>query len=189
MLETRPRTENWTLSINLNQRNPQRGCYLALTFGTLLSSQGADARDTRPGGPSIAAAVPRYAAHCVRQAAGPGPAPGARSGGTQINRRPPGGVPEARSCWAGGAWSDPRAVTLQPSRSGLAGRREKVTWVSSGLSNRPGVTPDTRPEQRRHTPFTRFRRVGPPPPSASRGAAPASLPAASRTPPARRRRR
>src|SRR5919206_1810964 len=90
MLEPRPRTENWTLSINLNQRNPQRGCYLALTFGTLLSSQGADARDTRPGGPSIAAAVPRYAARCVRQAAGPGPAPGARSGG------PPGKPPPPR---------------------------------------------------------------------------------------------
>src|SRR5215213_10013047 len=70
---------------------------LALTFGTLLSSQGADAHDTRPGGPSIAAAVPRYAARCVRQAAGPGPAPDARSGGTQVNRRPPGGVPGARS--------------------------------------------------------------------------------------------
>src|SRR3954469_21076807 len=32
------------------QRNPQRGCYLALTFGTLLSSQGADAQQLDPRG-------------------------------------------------------------------------------------------------------------------------------------------
>jgi hypothetical protein len=32
------------------QRNPQRGTNLALTFGTLLSSQRADARDTRLSG-------------------------------------------------------------------------------------------------------------------------------------------
>jgi hypothetical protein len=32
------------------QRNPQRGCYLALTFGTLLSSQGADALVPQPFG-------------------------------------------------------------------------------------------------------------------------------------------
>src|SRR4051812_48469346 len=32
------------------QRNPQRGCYLALTFGTLLSSQGADAHQLDPHG-------------------------------------------------------------------------------------------------------------------------------------------
>src|ERR687886_1773325 len=60
MLETRPRTENWTLSINLNQRNPQRGCYLALTFGTLLSSQGADALVLRPFQPSFEAVSPLY---------------------------------------------------------------------------------------------------------------------------------
>jgi hypothetical protein len=45
------------LSISINQRNPRpdhkttrpRGiCYMALTFGTLLSSQGADAQRTRP---------------------------------------------------------------------------------------------------------------------------------------------
>src|SRR5919202_6570690 len=102
MLEPRPRTENWTLSINLNQKNPQRGCYLALTFGTLLSSQGADAHDTRPGGPSIAAAVPRYAAHCVRQAAGPGPPPRARGGGAPGNPRPPRGGSPGRRRWGGG---------------------------------------------------------------------------------------
>src|SRR3954454_18233208 len=32
------------------QRNPQRGYYLALTFGTLLSSQGADAPKLQPRG-------------------------------------------------------------------------------------------------------------------------------------------
>src|SRR3954454_502189 len=43
------------LSMSINQRNPHEPdgphmgvCYLALTFGTLLSSQGADARGTRP---------------------------------------------------------------------------------------------------------------------------------------------
>src|SRR5919107_1248632 len=61
MLETRPRTENWTLSINLNQRNPQRGCYLALTFGTLLSSQGADAQRLDPLGLRLWRLVPLYA--------------------------------------------------------------------------------------------------------------------------------
>src|SRR3712207_8984649 len=63
-------------------------------------------------------------------------------------------------CWAGDAWSDPRTGTRSPSRSGLAGRREKVTWVSSGLSNRSMVTRDTCPEPSRHTPFTRLRRAG-----------------------------
>src|SRR5919206_348890 len=60
MLEPRPRTENWTLSINPNQRNPQRGCYLALTFGTLLSSQGADALVLQPFRPSFEAVSPLY---------------------------------------------------------------------------------------------------------------------------------
>src|SRR3712207_9544288 len=93
--------------MSINPKKPTKGVTcLALTFGTLLSSQGADARDTRPGGPSIAAAVPRYAALCVRQAAGPGPAPGARGGGTHYKRRPPGGVPPARPAAGGG----PRAT-------------------------------------------------------------------------------
>src|SRR4051794_9192345 len=35
-------------------------CYLALTFGTLLSSQGTDAHKTRPSRPSFAAVSPRY---------------------------------------------------------------------------------------------------------------------------------
>src|SRR3954447_2210729 len=38
-----------TLSISINPKKPtKRGCYLALTFGTLLSSQGADAQRHRP---------------------------------------------------------------------------------------------------------------------------------------------
>src|SRR3954454_15334211 len=44
------------------QRNPQRGCYLALTFGTLLSSQGADAQQPDPFGFSSLATFPLYAA-------------------------------------------------------------------------------------------------------------------------------
>src|SRR3954451_20796378 len=46
-----------TLAISINQRNPSRthnepgtGYYLALTFGTLLSSQRADAQELRPSG-------------------------------------------------------------------------------------------------------------------------------------------
>src|SRR3954453_13257186 len=40
-----------TLSISINPKKPtKRGCYLALTFGTLLSSQGADAPQPRPRG-------------------------------------------------------------------------------------------------------------------------------------------
>src|SRR6185436_20866189 len=45
------------LSISINQRNPCHHCtsddtgyYLALTFGTLLSSQGADAQQLHPRG-------------------------------------------------------------------------------------------------------------------------------------------
>src|SRR3954468_10092734 len=38
-----------TLAISINPKKPtKRGCYLALTFGTLLSSQGADAQRHRP---------------------------------------------------------------------------------------------------------------------------------------------
>src|SRR5919205_476047 len=78
MLETRPRTENWTLSINPNQRNPQRGCYLALTFGTLLSSQGADAQRLDPLGLRLWRLVPLYAVFGVLHPGGalrgpPGP--------------------------------------------------------------------------------------------------------------------
>jgi hypothetical protein len=58
------------------------------------------------------------------------------------------------SCWAAAPGPTFGAVTRSPSRSGLAGRREKVTCVSSGLSNRCGVTPDTGPEPCRHAPFT-----------------------------------
>ncbi|MGY2005191.1 hypothetical protein, partial [Blastococcus sp. SYSU DS1024] len=46
-----------TLAISINQRNPCHnhkshgtGYYLALTFGTLLSSQGADAQELDPRG-------------------------------------------------------------------------------------------------------------------------------------------
>src|SRR3954467_9696748 len=60
-----------TLSTSINPKKPtKRGCYLALTFGTLLSSQGADAHKTRPSRPSFAAAFPRYAVPCESQARG-----------------------------------------------------------------------------------------------------------------------
>src|SRR4051794_30979342 len=39
-----------TLAESINQRNPLGVCYLALTFGTLLSSQGADAQRPCPRG-------------------------------------------------------------------------------------------------------------------------------------------
>src|SRR3712207_9078470 len=101
--------------MSINPKKPTKGVTcLALTFGTLLSSQGADARDTRPAGPSIAAAVPRYAALCIRQAAGPGPALSDRSGGTQCNQRTPCCVPGARSI-AGQATPGPtRGRELDP---------------------------------------------------------------------------
>src|SRR3954471_6457005 len=38
-----------TLAISINPKKPtKRGCYLALTFGTLLSSQGTDAQQLDP---------------------------------------------------------------------------------------------------------------------------------------------
>src|SRR3954468_2607819 len=71
------------------------GYYLALTFGTLLSSQGADAHDTRPiPWPSIAAASLRYAA----------------LGGSQVR------VSDLEPLLVGrlGAWSGRRAPGLSP---------------------------------------------------------------------------
>src|SRR3954470_1629316 len=51
-----------TRDINQPKETHKRGCYLALTFGTLLSSQGADAHETRPiPWPSFEAASLRYA--------------------------------------------------------------------------------------------------------------------------------
>src|SRR5919107_1033750 len=87
--------ENRELDALVNQpKETHKGVTcLALTFGTLLSSQGSDARDTWPAGPSIAATVPRYAALCLRQAAGQGPALGARSDGTRCDQRTPSCVP------------------------------------------------------------------------------------------------
>src|SRR3954447_21443845 len=59
------------LSMSINQRNPHEPdgphmgvCYLALTFGTLLSSQGADVQRTRTlTGLRPWRLVPRYAVH------------------------------------------------------------------------------------------------------------------------------
>ncbi|MGY1987473.1 hypothetical protein ACI792_14745, partial [Blastococcus sp. SYSU DS0669] len=57
-----------TLAISINQRNPSHdhknrgtGYYLALTFGTLLSSQGADAQKLDPSGLRPWLEVPLYA--------------------------------------------------------------------------------------------------------------------------------
>src|SRR3954447_21791961 len=114
----------------INQRNPSRaehgtGYYLALTFGTLLSSQGADAHDTRPHPwPSFAAVSPRYAPRGGSQVPGP-EAPNPPAG-----RRRPG--------------TSPRPAP------GLAGRREKVTWPPRAVSNRSTVTPDTPPQPAGH---------------------------------------
>src|SRR3954462_3992688 len=66
------------LSISINQRNPHRtpknparGYYLALTFGTLLSSQRADARKLHPHGLRVRPDVPHYAG--FRSTPHPGP--------------------------------------------------------------------------------------------------------------------
>src|SRR3712207_3325752 len=76
------------------QRNPQRGCYLALTFGTLLSSQGADARDSRPVGLRSRRLfhVTPLAVSVKRRVHDPRPALGAAApGATDV---PPGVFPE-----------------------------------------------------------------------------------------------
>ncbi|MGY1749758.1 hypothetical protein, partial [Modestobacter sp. SYSU DS0511] len=63
-----------TLDVNQPKESPTRSQndqaewgfnYMALTFGTLLSSQGADAHETRPNlsGPRSRRLVPRYAVH------------------------------------------------------------------------------------------------------------------------------
>src|SRR5687768_2766025 len=57
IFESMAENRELALSISINQRNPPTSpekdpgwgiCYLALTFGTLLSSQGADAHVPRP---------------------------------------------------------------------------------------------------------------------------------------------
>src|ERR687894_1262786 len=99
--------ENRELDALVNQpKETHKGVTcLALTFGTLLSSQGTDARDTRPAGPSIAAAVLRYAARCVRQVRVQDPRP-------------------TLGAAAPGATDVPRAVFPEPARS--SGRRRLV---------------------------------------------------------------
>src|SRR4030095_7238348 len=74
------------------------GYYLALTFGTLLSSQGADAHDTRPHPwPSFAAASPRYAPHGGSQVPGPeAPNPPAGRHRPGTSPRPAPGLARAR---------------------------------------------------------------------------------------------
>jgi hypothetical protein len=69
------------LSISINQRNPSHdytsrgtGYYLALTFGTLLSSQRADAQKPDPHGPRSLAGCPTLRRFPVFPHPGPGPA-------------------------------------------------------------------------------------------------------------------
>src|SRR3954452_13907986 len=60
-----------TLSISINPKKPtKRGCYLALTFGTLLSSQGADALQLEPFGLSFEAVPAVYTGLRISQTAG-----------------------------------------------------------------------------------------------------------------------
>jgi hypothetical protein len=155
MLEPGREPRASTLDVNQPKETHKRGCYLALTFGTLLSSQGADAHDTRPFGLRSRRLfhVTPFSVTVKRRVQDPGSMLGAA---TPSATGVPGSVLRVPlSCWAGGAWSDPRGGDrVSVSRAGLAGRREKVTWVSSGLSNRCGVTPDTGPEPHRHAPFT-----------------------------------
>src|SRR5437660_7713683 len=86
-----------TLAISINQRNPHhnqtiaaRGNYLALTFGTLLSSQGADAHRTGPSGLRRWRLFPLYAATgWARQGAPPAGLSAPR--GAERKLRGPGG--------------------------------------------------------------------------------------------------
>src|SRR4028119_976255 len=61
MLEPGREPRASTLLMSINPKKPtKRGCYLALTFGTLLSSQGADALVLQPFGPSLEAVSRLY---------------------------------------------------------------------------------------------------------------------------------
>src|SRR4029453_17054292 len=97
------------LSISINQRNPKpriqktrgTGYYLALTFGTLLSSQGADAQKLDPRGPRPWQDVQLYAGFQLL------PIPGGWSGGPSGPRGawrtihdPEGSLHGGRSGWA-----------------------------------------------------------------------------------------
>src|SRR3712207_9568628 len=83
------------------QRNPQKGAtYLALTFGTLLSSQGADARDSRPVGLRSRRLfhVTPLAVSVKRRGADPPPVlGGGRHAGTRVSLAVPWGPPGAGS--------------------------------------------------------------------------------------------
>ena len=70
-----------TLAISINQRNPKpepedpgTGYYLALTFGTLLSSQRADAQKLGPSGLRVWLDVQHYAGFQRPRIRGTGPA-------------------------------------------------------------------------------------------------------------------
>src|SRR3954471_15102101 len=127
-----------TRDINQPKKPTKRGCYLALTFGTLLSSQGADAHETRPiPWPSFEAASLRYATFRGSQV------PGSVTSGIPSRAATPVQPAVLRKhsldppdCWAFGTRFDQRAPGCVPvSRSGLAGRREKVTWRARTVSN------------------------------------------------------
>src|SRR5947209_335018 len=88
-----------TLAISINQRNPHhnpkavaRGKYLALTFGTLLSSQGADAQRTGPSGLRRWRLVQPYAATGWARQGAPPAGLSARAAQRESYAGPAGGV-------------------------------------------------------------------------------------------------
>src|SRR3954466_1332826 len=75
-----------TLDINQPKETHKRGCYLALTFGTLLSSQGADAQRNRPlRASSLADVLPYPASDEPPQRELPGWPPGPRGASRTIH--------------------------------------------------------------------------------------------------------
>src|SRR5919107_1214499 len=142
-----------TLSTSINPKEPTKGLLLGTDFrhAVEFSKSG---RSRHPAGE----AFDRGGCSTLRRSLCPSSG-GSRTRARRSERRHPVQPTSpglcARGplgCRAGGAWSDPRAGSFSPSPLGLAGRREKVTSVLSGLSNRRAVMPDTSPEPRRHTP-------------------------------------
>src|SRR4051794_24201139 len=140
------------------RRPAARGYYLALTFGTLLSSQGADAHEPRPSGlrsrrlfhvtPPAAMVKPRVC----------DPGRPASSGDARYNRLPSGCIPAAARLLSDRHPVQPTGRGVCPRVPLRSRRAQRRSYVRPGaVSNRLGVTPDTRPPRRCHPPETRAR--------------------------------
>ena len=140
------RTESWH-SRSINQRNPTQpfkerpgrgNCYLALTFGTLLSSQGADAQELEPLGFCPSRLFQRYTLLCSS------PTPGGRTGGptwspSSVSLGAWRTVHDFQGCTHGGPSRFPdtsarrcRQAPGTPGRPGLRPPREAGTARSPG---------------------------------------------------------